>query len=75
MSWVRFHTPPKVGGLRSRLWTLDDLTPKERYYYERSRARYEQTEDGRIISEGASAALQAGVIGRIEGFTFIETED
>ena len=56
------------------MWTLSGLTPKERYYYERSLNRYNQTEDGRYLSEVAPKIL-SGEIGRVEGFAIINSEE
>lgn len=59
IGWVRLHKPPKVRG--------DDA--KKKYYFDRSYARYCNTEDGKYIN---SIAPQFE-FGRVDSVRFIET--
>ena len=61
--WIMLHTPPKLcRGDR------DEWDARQRYIFERSYRRYQQTDDGKRVAEMAPKVLSQGSLGRIEGF-------
>lgn len=67
---IRPHSPPKVcftGG-------LSPMGPKQQYYYQRSKARYDASPDGKRANELMLFSLSQGEIGRYEGVRLITHE-
>lgn len=68
--WVRGHTLPKDALKGADLFAL---TPRGRWLYERSLARYQASPDGIKMAALGRATMPAGEIGYIERCRFIST--
>ena len=69
MSWVRLHTIPKCCAVPYDLWGA-----KEHYLLNKSRERYDLTEDGIKVREMAKAFAANPTIGTYENVRFIRSE-
>jgi hypothetical protein len=72
MAWVRLHTPPRRA---FRGATLKSLTPRDKWLYDRSLARYNATADGIEMAKIGRTSILTGEIGTIESFRFIISPD
>lgn len=69
MAWIRLHTKPKICKGKS----TDDFNAKEKYHFERSFSRYNNTEDAKYLS-GVSKNM-THEIGKFESVRFIESNE
>lgn len=68
MGWVRLHTPPRRA---FRGASLKSLTPRGKWLYDRSLARYNATPDGIEMAKIGRTSILTGEIGTIESFRII----
>lgn len=66
--WIRLHKPPKLCRGDPETWN-----EKQHYYFKRSFARYQMTEDGIQVEAIAKKTFAQGLIGRIENVSFVES--
>jgi hypothetical protein len=71
MTWLRMHTTPRRA---FRGATIQSLTPRGQYIYQRSLARYNASQAGIEMARLGRATMAAGEIGTIESFRFIVSE-
>lgn len=71
MSWTRIHH-----AVSRKVWrgaSFTNMTPRGKWLYELSKARWEASEMGAEARRLGIAVLAQAEIGRHEGFRFIET--
>ena len=68
MTWLRFHVTPRRA---FRGATIQSLTPRGQWIYERSLARYNASPMGIEMAKLGRKSLLSGEIGTIESFRII----
>ena len=66
------YAPRDHGGIGSL--SLEKMTPKQRYKYNKSWERWDESETGKNAKAILSSGFMCGELGRIEGFRFITAE-